>query len=194
VRGRTSRARPVLSRLDFRVVKRPCERSRATRALLPLFVIGAFGLSTTASLRDAGEEWRFPGLTAAQGAFATERPYEAFVALGHIAPGAAYLVVGDPEAPGSALGGSRRWIEEQLIGTARASSVSWLPEASPSVDALDLAAGTRRWEGHSTLFGSLEVHALELPVVTFVVVPDRSPGGVTHIIDVRLFDPDGVLR
>jgi hypothetical protein len=152
--------------------------------------LAVFVVATLLSLRDAREEWRFPGLVAAQGAFAIERPYEAFVALGHISPGAAYLLAGDLEGEGSTWGGSQRWIEEQLIGTARASAVTWRADTAVEVARLDLGPGTRRWEGYSTLFGSIEVHALETPVTEFLVVSDRATAGITRFIDVRLLEAD----
>ena len=157
--------------------------------MLPLSILAVFAVATLLSLRDVREEWRFPGLVAAQGAFAIERPYEAFVALGHISPGAAYLLVGGLEGEGSTWGGSQRWIEEQLIGTARASAVAWRTDTAAAVP-LDLGPGTRRWEGYSTLFGSIEVHALEVPVTEFLVVPDRTAAGITRFIDVRLLEAD----
>jgi hypothetical protein len=175
-------------------MKRATAARPGAQGIPPLLVVSVFVLAATLSLHDVRDAWRFPGLTAAQGAFATERPYEAFVALGHISPGAAYWLVGDPETEGSTWGGSKRWITEQLIGTARAASVAWRPDTQILAGELELAPGTRRWEGYTTLFGSLEVYALEMPVTEFLVIPGNGPTEVTRFVDVRLLRSVEILR
>jgi hypothetical protein len=42
----------------------------------------------------------------------------------------------------------------------------------------------------SSDLGSIEVHALEVPVTEFLVVPDRTAAGITRFIDVRLLEAD----
>jgi hypothetical protein len=159
----------------------------AVLALATLF------LAALLTVRDTQQVWRFPGLTAAQGAFAIHRPYEAYIALGHLVPGAEYLLIGDPEAQSSTWGGSRLWHEEQLIGSARASGVIWLPQVPGPLqhDVVPIAA--RVWSGYNTLLGSIEVLVVD-PSATVLVVHHVTDGdaadaaGLTRIVDIRLLD------
>jgi hypothetical protein len=169
------------------------ERSVVPGFFPALVVLTVLLLTTALSAREAQQAWRFPGLTAAQGAFAVHRPYEAFTALGHLVPGAEYLLLGDPEAQPSPWGGSRLWHEEQFIGTARASDVVWLPDVSGPMRHEVVPVAARIWSGYNTLFGSIEVLVVDPSARTFVVHHVTEGGGVgeeglTRIVDLRLLD------
>jgi hypothetical protein len=175
-----------------RVGSRPLGDSLPTRLLLVLLVLL---LSAVLSVREVQQGWRFPGLTAAQGAFALHRPYEMFTALGHLVPGVEFFLLGDPETQPSPWGGSRLWHEEQFIGTARASDVIWLPIDAGPIRHQVVPVAARIWSGYSTLLGSVEVLVVDRSVQTFVVHHDSEENGsgedgLTRIVDLRLLTPE----
>lgn len=158
------------------------DRRRAGIALVAL--VGAASIGGLSMPEDD----RFPGLIAAQGAFTVERPYGVFIALGRFAPAADYILLGDPERSGSPWRGSRRWLEEQFVGSAGASDVVWRPaEDGPPPSAFLPPAGRRIWEGPDSFFGWVEVITAvddSADPRTFIVFPTSESS--TAMVDARL--------